>query len=107
MNRVRDKEVVKTLKKAKKLLKSGWTKLASARNKYGNPVSIDCKNAVRFCASGAVLRSTQDEATQNRIYGLFDILLRESIVAYNDRYHVSKNDILDVFDKAIKNASSK
>jgi len=54
------KTVLEVLKGAYHLLddKSRWTQHAAAKNKRGEPVPTSSMSAVKWCASGALMRST-------------------------------------------------
>jgi hypothetical protein len=56
------KEVRAVLARARELVleRRGWTKRAFARDKYGHPVPLAERRAVRFCAAGAILRADID-----------------------------------------------
>lgn len=92
------------LKKAKKLIKKGWCKGAFARTASGESVPSDSPDAVKFCAIGAVNR-----ARLALKYGSIDKraalnLLPCNLTQINDFSTTTEEDILNIFDEAIKKA---
>lgn len=88
---------------ARKVLDMGWCQRASARTDKGIPCEWDEAKASCWCATGAMLRvasmfapaHTQALATLKSVVGY-------SIVAWNDVWYRTKDEVLAAFDQAIK-----
>lgn len=100
-------QFVKALKKAKALIQQGWCQGAYARSSSGLEVFSD-KDAVSYCVSGAirsVVRHTEyDKFLLERALNLALPLLdrKRGLVNWNDSSVRTKEQVLCLFDKAIK-----
>ena len=47
--------VLKTMKKARGLVKCGWNRLTFAKDKHGNEIYAYSRHAVSWCANGALM----------------------------------------------------
>lgn len=103
----------RVLTRAYNLVRKGWTKGCLARNKYSNPVSVKCDNAVRFCALGAVERAALSVTEDRRDDVLADALTAISaagrtegqywdLECYNDEDYRTVEDVLALFKRAIE-----
>lgn len=96
-------DVRRVLKRARNLLKLGWTKGAEARNRYGHSVSVGCDNAVRYCASGAI----QCAAGKNRTLAreaerfLSSLTTSGSVVNFNDAPDRTRDEVVGLFSRGI------
>jgi len=105
---------VVVLRRALKLIESGWTRGSDARNHGGDPVSPKHSSAQRFCAQGALTRAMHDlkvaSKTVNRACGLLDDVAKENrfnmIEDLNDAAK-SKKPVIAAFNTAIKRAEIK
>lgn len=99
-------KLVDTLKRARQLIKKGWTQNAYARDRYGNMVDEDSPGAVRWCAAGALHRVTRENIVMWRKAKV--LLNRESgyggIISLNDDTGTTKEMVVSVFDRAIRSA---
>lgn len=99
---------VNTLIKARTLIQHGWTRGAPARDSAGWEVAPIAKNAVRYCAIGALDAQQQpDDVYLPACHFLtaalpapYTVLLR-----YNDARTTTQADILALYDRAICIAS--
>ena len=100
---------IKVLKRAKNLIKKGWTQDAYARNVDGTKVEPTDPDAVKFCMRGALYRACRDfdsEISMSRTYDyLHKIHYKDdkslSLVDINDGAK-TKKEVIDVFDKLIE-----
>ena len=107
-----NKNVLPFLKKAKQRIEGGWCQNHCALDKHGDPVIPASKDAVRFCIVGSARATELDFEESERF------LLREEAYAYlclglpdhwrnqlprwNDFDIRTKEEVLALFDKAIK-----
>lgn len=102
----------RVLTRAYNLLRKGWTKGCLARNKYSNPVKVECDNATRFCALGAVERAALSVPEEQRDDVLATALTAIStagrtegqywdLECYNDEDNRTVQDVLSLFKRAI------
>jgi hypothetical protein len=114
--------IVAILTQARALIERGWTKGASARNQRERRVDYLDPTAIRWCSVGALSCAAHREnvpwEATRPYYDAAAEHLRKSlpvdvapyddtdstIVGYNDTWHVNKNDILALFDRAIASA---
>lgn len=94
------KQIKQVLTRAKKLVEKGWTCGTGARDKYGHKVHIHSKNAVRFCAGGAIFKSAQNEALGVAAITSLKNTVKGDVVWWNDRS--TEEQVIDGFNKAIK-----
>ncbi len=102
------------LRRARALVKRGWTKRAFARNKYGHEVALESNAACRFCAEGAIRRVTGEtgdsdtsEATRKALPVLSGVVAGGIAPAFNDLRETKKADVIAAFDRAIAVASKR
>ncbi len=94
------REAITALTAARNLVTHGHTQLAHARDTADHPVEYWSENAVRFCASGALLRvSCGNDFSDCRQY-LRDAM-GESIIGSNDRFSTTPEQVTTAFDFAI------
>lgn len=96
------------------LANNGWCQGALARNKYRHEVDPTSKSAAKFCAFGAVhaaagvkADASWDNEFDQACGFLRDALPDEyaywrSVDSFNDKKTTKKDDVLDLFDRAIK-----
>jgi hypothetical protein len=100
--------VLQILTKARDLIeKKGWTQNSNARNKNGKEVLEHNRNAVCFCASGAIWRAggrcwNQEIDDAEEI--LISCIRNQEIVEWNDQEGRTKKQVLAAFDRAIAKA---
>jgi hypothetical protein len=96
--------VLEVLEQARKLLvEVGWTQHAFARNSRGHILESNDPTAVCYCALGAVFYispsgSPLAGAAYKRLNAVID---GRDIVRWNDSPERKKEDVLEVYDKAI------
>lgn len=107
-------EVRRLLTYARALIEKGWTKGASARNAARASVSEYSAAACAFCTIGALRRAYLDcHAFAGELYAATDALTdqlparrrglgRATILQYNDNRQRTKEEILALFDAALK-----
>ena len=104
------KKFVNYLLKARDLIENGWTKGAMARKENREFCSETNRNAVCFCASGAIRRVTRCEENRRKLFDLLAEQLPQSssmfgsesqVIDYNDDDNRRKKQIVRLFDKAI------
>ena len=111
--------VVSVLKLGRELIEAGWTQGALARNAMQEEVLYVDTHATCFCTSGAIHRALYKNAPVEN-YGetvddVFDIvwdLLGDEyypggIALWNDNPDRTKEDVLELFDKAIAMAKER
>ena len=108
------KEVRAILIHARALIEKGWTKDASARNAARASVSEYRADACAFCTMGALHRAYLDcDAFAGELYAATDALAdqvplrrkgpsRTTLIQYNDNRQRTKEEILALFDAALK-----
>lgn len=105
------------LKEARRLLlEYGWTDGRFARNRYGHEVAWYSRNAVKFCAVGAVNRACYNlnkaTVTSQEVQNLLEWKLgTKDIIAFNDTYRYEhstsdkrmrrKYEVIAYFDQTI------
>lgn len=115
---------VEVLTKARALIEKGWTQGTNARQKNNRETSPQSKTACKFCAIGAMVREANLESLFSRdrrslatrldhalakVHPEFipdeDNSLR-AIAQFNDLPTTTKEQILEVYDHAIRQASA-
>lgn len=105
---------LQVLKKARALIKKGWTQQWWAEDRKGNIVTPDDPAAVKFCLRGAIRRvhDAGEEAALAAIVRANHIPKATSPALYggaaaewNDRTNRTQAEVLAAFDKAIKAVS--
>lgn len=84
-----------------------WTKRSYARDERGLGCSSLAKDAVCWCAAGAILRTAQHDAAIEEAWKLaYDEVPNgvNGFMTYNDRLDTTHADILALFDRAIEKA---
>jgi hypothetical protein len=91
-------EIIKALKKTRRLILKGWTRGAYARDARRRAVPYDSKTAVCWCLMGAVDRAAGPvgdvEDALNQALGAY------SLAGFNDSQK-TKGPVLALIDKAI------
>lgn len=101
-------DVLTTLKRARRLIRKGWTRKAHARNRYGHTVHVQAPTAVRFCAEGALQRVAPTPFIQLRAQmALLRSVPSRTVVAHNDLVIKSRAAAVQWFDAAIAEAHAK
>jgi hypothetical protein len=83
-----------------------WTQDTAARDKRGQPIFSDDKDAVQFCLMGAVQLITKTEYKKTEPIALLfeEILQIPAVVAWNDSFGREHWEVLQLLDKAIAKA---
>ena len=101
-----DKEVaIEILKEAIGRVEGGWTKLVSARDDYGNPVSPMDRRASQFCIDGAIARVAWERGDNvNDVVAIKAIEESEScrISTVNDELTRSVDEAVSVMKRGIE-----
>lgn len=88
----------------------GWTQGVFARNRDGEKVCLSQKEAVCFCASGAISRAAQEqmggspeegENSANALELLFLCIPGPSIPDWNDSPGRTQGEVVSAFDRII------
>lgn len=122
---VSPQEIIEALEKGREIFaSSGWARTGDyAIDKNGVPCLVESKDAASFCALGATmhclpLQSYHDETHESKLIRikrnqasefLWDAcseMFEENITIFNDRVAQSKQDVLDIYDKAIEMATT-
>lgn len=97
-------EVIRVLDEAKKvLIEKGWAQGYSAKDGRGVLVAVSDPTACAFCAVGALLRASKGsyEGVINDVLDAVGAVTPGyNIPNYNDAKDRTKEDILEMFDKA-------
>ena len=95
------KSVLEILEQAKERVTIGWTRDHLAKDKDGNPVMGSSPKAVRWCAFGAL--SAPPSKSFNEAYRFItDDVLCESLAPWNNAPERTQEEVVDLFDRAIK-----
>ena len=102
------------LTQARVLVEQGWTQKVCARNANGDRVATNDPDACMFCATGAVSAAimksakNQDAKADEAFFGAVNLLDNITLKCdsgcaenFNDHPKTTKEDILELFDKAI------
>lgn len=97
---------LETLKNAKTLIENGWCQGSEAKDIDGNIAHNKSRKAVSFCVVGSISRAAHDLGRSiNSWQNCFNIFRKAnsiiSISAFNDHPSMSKEEILQAFDRAI------
>jgi hypothetical protein len=96
---------IELLQQAKVRIERGWTQGWFARDSNGSRVEIGSDRATCFCISGAIYNKGTDilELVKAR-YFLSRVLPRrfDNIVEFNDNESTTKEDVINLLDKAIE-----
>lgn len=98
--------VTKILKRAKSLIRRGWTQGSYARNRGDTSIVVESPNACKFCLRGAVERAHLDLQADSEYYWAAQRVLektirKETVIQYNDKSGRKKDEILKKLDMAI------
>lgn len=91
-----------TLKEALKLVKKGWRKGGYALDKDGNEVDYLKASAVKFCATGAILKTSIMGDSRTPYTLMLKVINTDSIADWNDMKSRTKKQVIAAFKKAIK-----
>ena len=80
---------------------SGWCKGKLAADVAGFGLPSDSEDAVSFCAVGAIYREVHDQCASGLAVTLLDRLSGGDVVAFNNAPERTKEEVLDLFDRAI------
>lgn len=103
-------EVLQVLQNARELIaeEKNWTQGAQARTANGEATALDDKQAVCFCATGALCRVSHRLAysIQARAYEKLSSKvpsrMRTRVALFNDDPSTTHKDVLKLFDDAIQ-----
>lgn len=112
-------DAVEYLEKGLELIKKGWCQNAGARNKNGCSVSARSPEAVSYCMDGALYKTLNPYidvdnkltiSLRGRLY--INAILRSknylhSLITFNDTEGRTKEEVIDVFEKAIELAKNR
>lgn len=111
--KVRRDTVLRRMIEARDLIseRENWAQGASAVDANGNAVSVESKNAVRFCATGAISRvclpdraRRNDTRIENTVVQLVEAEANGGLVDLNDSNTPrARQRVLGCFNRAIKN----
>jgi len=91
--------IVELLRETRKIVGSGWTQRAWAKDKNGKFVSEGDPTAVCWCLSGALsLAKERLGASEEVFVGAYNLLSRRSgcrVVMFNDAPERTKEEVLD------------
>ena len=102
---------IRILRRARNLMRKGWTKDAYARNAKGRGVNFKAKTATHFCATGALRRAsyeiTGSKCGWHPTVALADRYVRDaldtgSLPHFNDYKATTKKQMLEGFGIAIE-----
>ena len=108
--------IKETLVKAKQLVERGWVKMSFAIDDEGEPCSPMDENACGWCVSGAIQAASKYKGAsyiQAEEKNLFEnvrsvfmttngiVGFGSTIMAWNDQFDRTKEEVLAAFDKAI------
>lgn len=106
--------VVQVLRKARALIRKGWTQGTGARTKSGKGVDSMARSAVRFCCLGAIWRFDHGAVTDSvrclsrAINGKsieWDSEHLDVVERFNDNPARKKAEVLALFDRAIHSST--
>ena len=100
------KTIKQILIEAKAKIEQGWCQKTDAKDKFGNFVSADSYAAVCWCSEGAIISVV---GLNNQAEDTMDILrfiTNCGIVKWNDAPERTKEEVLELFDKAIDKADT-
>lgn len=106
MNRL---EMLGIVKAAKHVIETfDWCQDANARNLVGTETDPILGSACAFCIHGALCAVTRQDDEYNlkavrEIHRYIDNELKVNIVAFNDLETTTKQDVIDLLDRAIAN----
>lgn len=106
IRRLRPRTVVGVLRKARKLLAYGWERCASASDRNGVPVAPRDPDARRWCMTGAITAATQDADIRSEAIRWIRTAIDWQLPRYWNDQQDSVDVVLEVFDRAIKNAEA-
>lgn len=97
------------LRRARKLVASGWVQGHDAVDRYGMPTQVRAKGGrpCKFCMAGAIdaSASRDDDAYGFARWFLIKSIDGNSIVAFNDAADRTQGEAVAAFDRAIALAS--
>lgn len=93
------------LLKAAKLIRRGWTQNSPARNADGEPCGPRDKEAVCWCATGAIQKicGGPEDGWEAR-YALRQVIGKDSIEDWNDTYARDEEEVAKMFEEAARYA---
>lgn len=121
---MKDSELL-VLAKAEITSPGNWTKDNFARDESGKPIDVLDNRACQFCSMGAVHKALQRRvddgiiergrfATTSRLFrlleksiGVYENDIGTGVAAFNDSEDTQHDDVIAVFDLAIKAAKQK
>lgn len=90
------------------VLTHGWTQEVYARDAEGAPTAIHAKNATSFCFLGNIFYTANNlgiasdtPVYKNATRAIIKVLQPESMTTFNDKAGRTKEEIIEVIDKAI------
>lgn len=98
-------DITESLVKARELIVNGWSQGADARDGAGQRINLYSENAVSFCTVGALHRTTFSYPhlldAQNF---LKEIAGDKYLTVWNDHPARTKEEVIDLFDRAIRSS---
>ena len=102
------------LSKALKLIKKGWCKGYSAKDRHSHNVDVDSPRAARYCALGAICKAygglNAKDTTKSIDFFYNNIVLPSNYMTtfyWNDAPKRTKKEVIEAFKKVIKLAKAK
>lgn len=91
-------------KRSAELIRKGWVKYKEAQDAQGRHVTPESPDACKFCASGAIKRSTKELNgnwdLERVIFRKFESVCKCSCIIYfNDWVAITSEDVARVFDQ--------
>ena len=97
--------IVTILTDARDTIEKGWTQEVLARDEEGRPIYPQSPEAVEWCGIGALCKAISEHKTLNlgiAQHTVERIIYPVGLSAYNDTIGRTKEDMLDVFGRAIE-----
>ena len=102
----------KVIRRALELLKKGWTQQEYAKQENGYRSEWPYRDAVSFCAVGALARASWELEREESCHVYTDYSVRQvnkhvplkfgGLTEYNDNSETTANDIIEVFEACIR-----
>lgn len=96
---------IQVLRKARALVKKGWTQGCMARSAKGNRITPFSPKACRFCAWGAIESAAREGGNYFPAYKALERIV-ENVPRFNDAPARTQRQVLAAFDRAIKSVAS-
>lgn len=97
---------LEVLKKARELIRAGWTQEVDARDVAGASVRFDSTTAACFCVAGGINRAARDLGSPmlaSAVYSQVMVTLGgEEPYEWNDQCGRTREEVLSLFDRTIQ-----